>query len=449
MLSTVAPDASQVNCTRPRAAFHGAFVTHAGVSFFRAAPTKTAPSQRVNPGELSDFQFYTPSKSVGACLVVDVDRPDAVLEIFEAIPAEIHPSWVIETRRGAQAGWLIDPVDLRETAREHPIRYAQAVGHALRAAVSGDEAVDPLTPSRVRNPVYTHAELRAPATPPVYGLRQLHHALADAGLWTHGPRLNGRTIQHAAQAATAVIGEGNRNQTIFDVARHAAYRGEDYAAVAWETNDAADVPLPAAEVQGIIRSITRYISKVAKTPTAATVAMPSQMREALSEMGRRGGLANTAAQRAARALGTQASIAARKRRTNQKARMAQKLHARGHTRRHIAGKLGTSLPTLCRWLRRYIPHAPDFTNEPSGDRAGPPTSLEGVPRDPHGPQAGCPGRKSRRLTEYRPPARGPSPQCCTRHTETHDKNRPPRCPSPRTCYPGLLRRRHWGDARDR
>lgn len=372
MLSTVAPDVSGVNCTRPRAAFRGAFTAHAGVRFFRAATAKTAPSQRVTSGHLHEFEFYTPSKSVGSALVVDVDRPEAVLEIFEAIPAQIRPSWVVETRRGAQAGWLIDPVDLRETARAHPIRYAQAVGHALRVAVDGDEAVDPLTPSRVRNPAYVHADLRASATPPVYGLRELHHALAAANLWPQGPRLTGRTVHQAAgTASVAAISEGNRNQTIFDVARHAAYRGEDYEAKAWETNDAADVPLSTSEVSGIIRSISRYMSRTRDAQATATVAMPSQMRDLLSELGRRGGLANTAAQRAARALGTQASIAARKRRTDQKARAAQRMHARGYPRPHIAQKLCTTLPTLCRWLRRYIAYTPNFTDGASGDPATP------------------------------------------------------------------------------
>lgn len=354
MLSTVAPDVSGVNCTRPRAAFHGAFTAHAGVRFFRAATAKTAPSQRVASGHLHEFEFYTPSKSVGSALVVDVDRPEAVLEIFEAIPAQIHPSWVIETPRGAQAGWLIDPVDLRESAREHPIRYAQAVGHALRVAVDGDEAVDPLRPSRVRNPTYEHAELRAAATPPVYGLRQLHEALSAAELWTQPPALTGRSIATAATArSTTAITKGNRNQTIFDAARHAAYQGKDHAAVAWETNDAAEVPLPAAEVQGIIRSITRYMSRTHRT-TTATVAMPSQMREVLSEMGRRGGQANTPAQRAARAKSCKAATAARTQATDTSARKAQRMHARGHTRGHICKTLGISAATLCRWLRRLI-----------------------------------------------------------------------------------------------
>lgn len=336
-------------------AFRGVFTVNAGVSWYRVSSDKTSPSTRVSAAEMHEYEFYTPSKSVGSCLVVDVDRPEAVLEIFGEIPAEIHPSWVVETPRGAQAGWMIDPVDLRETAREHPIRYAQAVGHALRAAVVGDEAVDPLTPSRVRNPTY-RVDLRASATPPVYGLRELHNALAAADLWPQGPRLTGRTVHRAAGAASAAaISEGNRNQTIFDVARHAAYRGEDYEAKAWETNDAADVPLSANEVSGIIRSISRYMSRARASQTIATVAMPSQMRDLLSDMGRRGGKANTAAQRAARAKSCKAATAARKAATDKKARSAQRMHARGRTRGHICKMLGISASTLCRWLRRFIP----------------------------------------------------------------------------------------------
>lgn len=381
----------------PPTARHGlfsrAFTAHSRVSFFRVATDKTAPPQRVPAAQLVHYPFYTPPQSVGSALVIDIDRPEAVLEIFETIPAAIHPSWVIETRKGAQAGWLIDPVDLRDTAREHPIRYARAVGHALRAALAGDEAVDPLTPSRVRNPAYERAELRAAATPPVYTLGTLHQALDAADLWRHGSRLTGRSVAQAAQAATAAISEGNRNQTVFDVARHAAYRGEDHAAVAWDTNDAADVPLPAAEVLGIIRSITRYMSRTHHTATA-TVALPSEMREALSEMGRRGGQANTPAQRAARAQSCKAATAARTRATDARARKAQRMHTRGHTRRHICTKLGISAATLCRWLRRFIPSvslpehqvvrctSPPAYQSPSRPPLHPPTSSQRPPRPP-------------------------------------------------------------------
>lgn len=339
----------------PRTAFRDAFTAHAGVSFFRASPDKTSPSQRVNAGQLHEFEFFTPAKSVGSVLVVDVDRLEAVLEIFETIPAEIHPSWVVETRKGAQAGWLIDPVDLRETAREAPLTYARAVGRALRAAVTGDEAVDPLTPVRVRNPTYQHADLRAATTPPVYGLRQLHHALKTAELWPTGSRLSGRKPHNVvrAEAATTIV-TGNRNQTIFDVARHAAYAGEDFQTIAWETNDACTEPLPSAEVHGIIRSINRYMTRARSLSMSPTVAMPAPMREALAEMGRRGGSRNTVAQRTARALGTY--VAARKRRdsTDAKARKAQRMYSRGHTRKAICEAMRVSASTVCRWLRRLI-----------------------------------------------------------------------------------------------
>lgn len=353
MTPSVANPAASSQHQAPSRDFKGTFTAHAGVSYYRVSPDKTSPSTRVNVAEIGNYAFFTPARSVCSALIVDVDRPEAVLDIFDTLPREIHPSWVIETPRGAQAGWMIDPVDLRESARAHPIRYAQAVGHALRAAVEGDEAVDPLTPSRVRNPTYEHAGLRAAPTPPVYGLRQLHHALDAADLWPSGPSLTGRNVRQATQIATAAISEGNRNQTIFDVARYAAYQGKDHAAVAWETNDAADVPLPAAEVQGIIRSITRYMARTHHT-TTTTVAIPSQMREALSEMGRRGGQANTPAQRAARAKSCKAARAARTRATDTEARKAQRMHARGHTRGHICKKLGISAATLCRWLRRFI-----------------------------------------------------------------------------------------------
>ncbi|PRZ11722.1 Homeodomain-like domain-containing protein [Nesterenkonia sandarakina] len=310
---------------------------------------------RVSAADLAEFEFYTPSRSAGSVLVIDIDRPEAVLDIFDTIPPEIRPSWIVETRKGAQAGWMIDTVDLRSTARERPVAYARAIGAALREALAGDEAVDPLTPVRVRNPTYSRAELRASATPPVYGLKQLHQALKTANLWPEGMRFTGRSAtQKAHRTIAAAIDTGNRNQTVFDVARHVAYAGGDFEAVAWETNDSAPEPMKAAEVHGIIRSIARYMAS--PRGHRAGVAVPSQLRELMAEMGRRGGLANTAAQRAARALGPAASAAARKPRTDTKARKAQKLRAQGHSQAAIGQKLAAAPSTVSRWLRRYVEH---------------------------------------------------------------------------------------------
>lgn len=359
MLPTVAPRDQTPQRPRAtpafRAAFRSAFLGNMATAWARAAMTKTAPSVRVSAADLADFEFYTPSRSAGSALVIDIDRPEAVLDIFDTVPAEIRPSWVVETRKGAQAGWMIDTVDLRPTARERPIAYARAVGAALRAALSGDEAVDPLTPVRVRNPTYARAELRASATPPVYGLKELHQALKTAGLWPEPTKFIGRSAtQKAHRTIAAAIDTGNRNQTVFDVARHVAYAGGDFEAVAWETNEAAPEPLGAGEVRGIIRSITRYMTN--PRGHRAAVAVPSQMRELMAEMGRRGGLANTAAQRAARALGPAASAAARRPRTDTKARKAQTLRARGHSQAAIGQKLAASPATVSRWVRRPVNH---------------------------------------------------------------------------------------------
>src|SRR5699024_7865743 len=79
------------------------------------------------------------------------------------------------------------------------------------------------------------------------------------------------------------------------------------------------------------------------------------MRQALSEMGRKGGLANTPAQRAARAKGPAAAAAARKQRADQQARQAKHLHRKGHSRAQIAATLGRAACTISRYLRRWLP----------------------------------------------------------------------------------------------
>lgn len=340
-----------------RARFAETFHRHVGVSWWRVAPAKTAPPRGVAADDLDQFEFMTPPTCVGAMLVVDIDRPEAVSEVFEAIPGDIRPSWVVETRRGAQAGWLIDPVDLRPGARQHPVDYARAVGHALRAAVGGDEAVDPLTPSRVRNPTYIEAELRAPADPPVYRLGELRRALDEAGLWQHeAPRA---AFQRAgrrrplAQHQTGSISMGARNVHVFDAARFSGYAGGDIEAAAWAAADRCDVPLSVSEVRGIIRSVVRYIAR--GLPARGTGAgLPDRLRQVLSERGRRGGGRNSVAQRAARALGPVAAAASRRVRTDRLAAVAQRLRRRGHTLAVIAEKLRVSVATVSRWCRRII-----------------------------------------------------------------------------------------------
>lgn len=358
MPSTLAPRAQTPQRQRPNAAFPAAFIAHLGVSRVRVGTTKTAPAISISTSEMAEFEFFTPPACLCAALVVDVDRPEAVLEIFETVPAEISPSWVVETPRGAQAGWLIDPVDLRSSAREHPVRFVKAIGAALRTAVNGDTAVDPVSPSRMRNPAYSHADLRAPHTPPVYRLGVLHQGLKAGGLWNTTSPFDRNTAARTT-AATGTIVQGTRNVAVFDACRYAAYSGADHVAAAWEANDRCAVPLPIAEVTGIIRSVTRFIERGSRRYTGtATSPLSTPMQEALSEMGRRGGRANTSAQQAARAMGPRAATAARKAATDKKARAAQRMRAQGHSRTTICQRLRASAATLCRWLRRYVTHRP-------------------------------------------------------------------------------------------
>lgn len=279
----------------------------------------------------------------------------AEVDIFTSVPPEIAPSWVIATPNGAQAGWFIDPVDLRENARPHPIRYAKNVGKALRQAVGGDPLVDPLSPSRVRNPAYEPAGTFATANPKIYHLGDLYTALTAAGLWIEESWTfsNGKPVVRPTKGSIPV---GNRNQGIFDAARFVAYDGGDYVAEAWAANDRCVIPLKANEVHHIINSIARYMATKGYVRTNSTsTAMPETMRQTLSEMGRRGGLANTPAQRAARAKGPAAAATARKKRAYQKAKQAQHLHRQGYSRLEIATKLGRDPSTISRYLRRWIP----------------------------------------------------------------------------------------------
>lgn len=337
------------------AKFRGAFANHFNVKWLVMAGSKNSPGVAQTLDKLHQYPFFTPPANVGYALFVDVDRPGAEVDIFTSVPPEIAPSWVIATPNGAQAGWFIDPVDLRENARPHPIRYAKNVGKALRQAVGGDPLVDPLSPSRVRNPAYEPAGTFATANPKVYHLGELYTALKDAGLWIEESWTfsNGKPVVRPTKGSIPV---GNRNQGIFDAARFVAYDGGDYESEAWAANDRCATPLKANEVQHIISSIARYMATKGYVRTSSTsTAMPETMRQTLSEMGRRGGLANTPAQRAARAKGPAAAAAARKRCAYQKAKQAQHLRRKGYNRQQIAAELGRDPSTVSRYLRRWIP----------------------------------------------------------------------------------------------
>lgn len=330
-------------------------ISHVGVSWWRVSATKTNPSQACRPEFLADWEFFTPSRSVGGLLVVDIDRPTGVLDAYGMIPPEIAPTWVVETPGGAQAGWLIDPVDLRPAARDHPVRYARAVGGALRAAVGADPAVDPLTPARVRNPGYRGAEIRTAEVPPVYRLGDLHDALRAAGRWAP-PRMTPQDHARAAvDDAGGTIPPGERNVSVFDATRFAAYRGDSAADAAARTAERCHPPLPASEVAGIVRSVERYMHRTGRTDgLGEPETTPQALRDTMAEIGRAGGLRASDAQKAARARGPEAASVVRQTEAVGRAAMAVHLSETEHlTAQQIADRLGCSRDTVRRALRAH------------------------------------------------------------------------------------------------
>lgn len=351
------PNAEYAAKTRS-ARFRDAFLDHFNLRWFKLAETKSSVATSQPLDRVAHNQFFVPPQNVGYALVVDIDRPEAVLDVYDRIPAEIAPSWVVPTNKGAQAGWFIDPVNL--TGHDHPIRYARKIGKDLRQALDGDLLVDPLTPSRVRNPAYEHAGTFASAAPPVYQLGQLMAGLKAAGLWTT-TRVFDKTGKKGKPRVrltpkTGPLDFGERNDGVFDASRFVAYAGGDYVTAAWAANERCVEPLSSSEINAIIRSIAGYMATEGyQRQGGGIVPMPDSMRQALAEMGRKGGLRNSHAQRAARAKGPAAAAAARKRRADDQARQAKHLHRKGHSRAQIAAKLGRAACTISRYLRRWLP----------------------------------------------------------------------------------------------
>ena len=76
--------------------------------------------------------------------------------------------------------------------------------------------------------------------------------------------------------------------------------------------------------------------------------MSDEAREKLRELGRKGGSANTDAQKAARSKGPAAASVVRSAEKVGRAAQAKELRAAGYTRKQIAEKMGISPSTVSR-----------------------------------------------------------------------------------------------------
>lgn len=313
---------------------------------FLCSETKSAPLTRTLRADLHKYEFYQPSPAFCRALVIDIDHVFATNYVFD-LPREIYPHAVIFTSQGVQAFWLIEGVPLTGKAHRAPIRFAQDVAELLRHACAGDPAVNALSPSKCRNPLYEGAEVVYPADCPPYALKALSGALRAFLRASEAP---GATEARPVRPAP-VWGElkaGQRNETIFQTIRRTAYRGGDFEAQAYELNELCNPPLPLSEVAGIVRSVEKFMREkyTPKTGTQSCEPMPEQLREFMAEIGRKGGSRKTEAQTQALAKGANASRAVRSAQAIGRRAQIQALKEAGYKQREVAEKLGVSLRTV-------------------------------------------------------------------------------------------------------
>lgn len=212
------------------------------------------------------FIQANPNRMMNA-LVVDIDRPSAVMDALERPHEHPDPSWVIETNRGAHVGWwLSDPVCRSDYAALKPLRYAARVQEGLVKLLGADPA---FTGFITRNPTF-------PALAPgevIWGTDKAYE-LADLRTSTM-PRI-------LPKKATTARSDLGRNCALFEQGRHEVYRlnramrfpGSDalFRAALSHLLDLngsirsdAGGPLPVNEVRSIASSMAKW---TAKTHTA-------------------------------------------------------------------------------------------------------------------------------------------------------------------------------------
>lgn len=320
----------------------------------RVAAAKDKAPRRTSIARAHTYQYWQPNDHNAVCvLVVDIDANNWVLPFWEIIANNraIMPTWVIEKRENGhgQLGWLIEPVALGENARIRPITYANAVRYALTQAFGGDAN---FTNARCWNPTWTGwATGKGDVTWGIVEPRSLgvlHDALMQAGLWVTEKRDRRPTPTLDRDSAPG------RNCHVFDVARLRS--GGTVEDAAHAANNALDVPLSPNELRGIIRSIERWEAVNGppwqRSGAYSVRSMTDEEREQQRERGRRGGLAGTEAQRAARAQGPAAASVTRSAEAVGRAATARAYKAQGLTNKQIAEKMGAGLTSVKRWLRQ-------------------------------------------------------------------------------------------------
>ncbi|QOW64813.1 primase C-terminal domain-containing protein [Rothia terrae] len=316
---------------------------------FFCSGTKEQPLSKVLVSELARFEFFQPSTQFCRFLVVDIDHVFAVNYIYD-LPVNIRPHAIVLTTKGVQAFWLIEGLPLTANAHQKPIRFAQDVGEMLRQACNGDPAVNPLTPSKCRNPLFEGAERFFLADCPPYALKSLCEPLR-AFLATQQPSESTQILQSRSRAVWGELSAGQRNETIFQTIRRAAYRGEDFETLAYELNSQCQPPLPVAEVAGIVRSVQKFMETrftPSETRNTSGEPVPDAVREFMAEIGRKGGSRKTEKQKAVLVKATNASRVVRSAQAVGRRAQIQSLKEAGYTQVQIAERLNINVKTVKR-----------------------------------------------------------------------------------------------------
>lgn len=195
-------------------------------------------------------------------LVVDIDHPDAALRALAAQGNHPMPTALVENPRNghAHAVWaLTEPVTRTEYGSRKATSFAAAVVEGLRRAVDGDAGYSGLM---TKNPTHDAWETQWLGEQ----LRSLGQLQADLGNHMPQPRWRETTKNRADP-----VGLG-RNCTLFETARHWAYRelrnhwGDSPAlataihAEVHTRNAEFTEPLPTSEARAVATSIHRWIT---------------------------------------------------------------------------------------------------------------------------------------------------------------------------------------------
>lgn len=316
---------------------------------FFCSETKEQPLSNVLFSELHRYEFFQPSTRFCRFLVVDIDHIFAEHYIFD-LPRSIQPHAMVFTTKGVQAFWLIEGLPLTENARVAPMLFARDVAALLRRACHGDEAVDPLIPSKCRNPLFEGADTVFLADCPPYALRELVKTLRA---FLAAQKSSNPTIirSEGSSAVWGALEAGQRNETIFQTIRRAAYRGEDFEALAYELNSQCQPPLPAAEVAGIVRSVQKFMEtrfNPTETRKSSGEPVPEAVRKFMAEIGSKGGARRTEAQSEALARGRVAGNAVRSAQAIGRRAQIQALKEAGYRQREVAEKMNLGIATIKR-----------------------------------------------------------------------------------------------------